>query len=576
MFPLSEVHAGLHGTAYTVLEGSKPEAIDLEILGVLRDAIGPGKDMILARLLGTKAEYDGVVAGMSGSPVYIDGKLVGAIGFRIGQFTKEPIAGITPIAQMLEVAKEDDRPSAISSAEASTLDATQNSSNTLAANQPASTAATTPWSTGADSEVHPIETPLVFDGFSSQAIQMFQQRFHAYGLTPVSGLGSATPNVVDPAPVVPGSAISAIIVSGDFDMAATCTVTYVDPKRLLACGHPITRFGDVSLPMTKAQVITTVASSLEPMKIINTTETVGSFTQDRESGILGVFGKKASMIPVTLALQGIAQPHTYHFAVVQHPRLTSAALLATVYQAMQDTNGYNDPSTDELRGTISVAGFPDVRIDDWFAATNQEPASLAVAIAVAQRFESLYSNSREMPSIRQVSLTLDTSAGRQSARLDEARVLENRVHAGDHVTVEATLHPYREPQRILRWTVALPGTLPPGNVRLLISDGTTLDHTLHLIPNPSAPPLGLGATITRLNQMHPNNLLYATLLAPVPQAMVQGHDLPAVPLTMANVLQPVENDGSFSIDGETAIALASEHLDMAVSGSQIVTIEIQP
>lgn len=579
MFPLSQVHAGLHGTAYTVLVGSKPEAIDLEILGVLHDAIGPGKDMILARLLGTKAEYDGVVAGMSGSPVYIDGKLVGAIGFRIGQFTKEPIAGITPIAQMLEVAKEDDRPSATSSAEASTSDASQDSPNAATAPiaiQPASASTAMPWSTGADSEVHPIETPLVFDGFSPQAIQMFQQRFHSYGLTPVSGLGSATPNVIDPAPIVPGSAISAVIVSGDFDMAATCTVTYVDPKRLLACGHPITRFGDVSLPMTKAQVITTVASSLEPMKIINTTETVGSFTQDRESGILGVFGKKASMIPVTLALGGIAQPHTYHFAVVEHPRLTSAALLATVYQAMQDTNGYNDPSTDELRGIISVAGFPDVHIDDWFAATNQEPASLAVAIAVAQRFERLYSNPREMPSIRQVSLTLDSSPGRQSARLDGARVLENRVHAGDHVTVEAALHPYREPQRILRWTVALPATLPPGQVRLLISDGTTLDHTLHLIPNPSAPPLGLGTTIARLNQMHPNNLLYATLLAPVPQAMVQGQDLPAVPLSMANVLQPVENDGSFSIDGETAIALASKHLDMAVTGSQVVTMDVQP
>ena len=576
MFPLSQVHAGLHGTAYTVLVGSKPEAIDLEILGVLRDAIGPGKDMILARLLGSKAEFDGVVAGMSGSPVYIDGKLVGAIGFRIGQFTKEPIAGITPIAQMLEVAKEDDRPSVISPVVASTPDPTQSSANALAATQTANTSAAMPWSTGADSEVHPIETPLVFDGFSPQAIQMFQQRFHAYGLTPVSGLGSATPNAVDPAPVVPGSAISAIIVSGDFDMAATCTVTYVDPKRLLACGHPITRFGDVSLPMTKAQVVTTVASSLEPMKIINTTETVGSFTQDRESGILGVFGKKANMIPVTLALGGIAQPHTYHFAVVEHPRLTSAALLATVYQAMQDTNGYNDPSTDELRGTISIAGYPDVHIDDWFAATNQEPASLAVAIAVAQRFQRLYSNPREMPSIRQVSLSLDSSPGRQSARLDGARILESRVHAGDHVTVEATLHPYRAPQRILRWTVALPATLPPGTVRLLISDGTTLDHTLHLIPNPSAPPLGLGTTIARLNQMHPNNLLYATLLAPMPQAMVQGQDLPAVPLSMANVLQPVENNGSFSIDGETAIALAPEHLNMAVTGSQVVTMDVQP
>ena len=139
MFPLSQVHAGLHGTAYTVLVGSKPEAIDLEIIGVLRDAIGPGKDMILARLLGSKAEYDGVVAGMSGSPVYIDGKLVGAIGFRIGQFTKEPIAGITPIAQMLEVAKEDDRPSAISAVAASTPDSTEPSANALAATQTANT-----------------------------------------------------------------------------------------------------------------------------------------------------------------------------------------------------------------------------------------------------------------------------------------------------------------------------------------------------------------------------------------------------------------------------------------------------
>ncbi len=583
MYPLSQVHAGLHGTAYTVFQGSKPEAFDVEILGVLHDAIGPGKDMILARLLGSKAEYDGVVAGMSGSPVYIDGKLLGAIGFRIGQFTKEPIAGITPIAQMLEVANEgDSRPensSPATSASGVAPDPLPVSDTRVGKQDAGLSSASLPWSSSTEDEVHPIETPLVFDGFSSQAIHLFQQRFQWYGLTPVSGLGSATPNAVDPAPIVPGSAISAIIVSGDFDMAATCTVTYVDPKRLLACGHPITRFGDVSLPMTKAQVVATVPSSLAPMKIINTTETVGSFTQDRESGILGVFGKKANMIPVTLTLGGPprrAQPHTYRFAVVEHPRLTSAVLLATVYQAMQDTNGYNDPSTYELRGTIDVAGFPAVHIDDWIAATDQEPASLSVAMAVAQRFESLFSNPREMPSIRDVSLTLDTSLGRQSARLDEARVLTSRVHAGDRVTVEATLHPYREPQRIVRWTVTLPVTLAPGPVRLLISDGATLDHTLHLIPNPAAPPLGLGATIARLNQLHPNNLLYATLLAPVPQAMVQGHDLPAVPLTVANILQPVENDGSFSIDGETAIALGSEHLDMAVTGSQVVTLGIQP
>ncbi len=580
LYPLSQVHAGLHGTAYTVFQGSKPEPIDVEILGVLHDAIGPGKDMILARLTGTTAEYNGVVAGMSGSPVYIDGKLLGAIGFRIGQFTKQPIAGITPIEQMLEVLKESNRVERKYASEQSTPDnppATVNAAQPGSAN-PASTtsSAPLPWASPADSEVQPIDTPLVFDGFSSQAIRMFQQRFHAYGLMPVSGIGGASPNEVDSAPVVPGSAISAIIVSGDFSMAATCTVTYVDPKRLLACGHPITRYGDISLPMTKAQVVATVASPLSPIKIINTTQTIGSFTQDRESGILGVFGEQAHMIPVTLNLGGIAQPRTYHFAIVEHPSLTSAALLSTVFQAMEDTNGYNDPSTYQVRGTIDIAGYPAVHIDDWVAPTDDGSASTAVALAVAQRFEDLYRNQLELPSIQDVSLTLDQSAGRHSAELDDARVLANRVHAGDRVTVEATLRPYREPQRVVRMTVALPLTLATGPVRLLVSDGTTLDHTLHLIPNPAAPPLGLGATIAQMNRMHPNDRLYFTLLAPVPQATMEGHDLPAVPLTMANVLQPVKDGGDFSIDGETAIALGSQPMDSAISGSRIVTLDVQP
>lgn len=582
LYPLSEVHAGLHGIAYTVYQGSTPEAIDLEILGVLRNAIGPGKDMILARLTGAKGEYDGVVAGMSGSPVYIDGKLAGAIGYRIGQFTKQPIAGITPIAQMLEVAKKGDNVPTRASLERSTSNATADSFNagSTPAETPSTNVSSAPSSWLAnDDQVHPIDTPLVFDGFSPQAINLFQHRFSSYGLTPVSGLGGASPNLIDNSPVLPGSAISAIIVSGDFDMAATCTVTYVDPKQLLACGHPITRFGDVSLPMSKAQVVATVASPLQPMKIINTTETVGSFTEDRESGILGVFGKKARMLPVTLTLTGPpqkAQRRTYRFAVAEHPRLTSAALLATVFQAMQDANISGDPSTDELRGTITIAGLPDVHIDDWFASTDQQPASLEVAMAISKRFDSLYSNPRELPPIRDVSLTVTESPGRQSARLDEAHVLASRVHAGDRVTVEATLHPYRAPQQIVRWTIALPDTLPPGPVRLLISDGTTLDHSLHLIPNPAAPPLDLAATIARLNRLHPNNVLYATLLAPVPQAMVQGQNLPAIPLSIANILQPSENKHNFSIDGETAIALASKHLDLAIAGSQVLTLDVQP
>ncbi len=188
IYPLSKVHAGLHGTAYTVFQGSKPEPIDVEILGVLHDTIGPGKDMILARLGGTQAEYDGVVAGMSGSPVYIDGKLAGAIGFRIGQFTKQPMAGITPIEQMLEVFNAGDSSEKnyrgnklASDPVAFSLDTASNRE------KPASTVSSpaSPWTPAADTQVQTIGAPLVFDGLSSQAIDMFQQRFHAYGLTPV-------------------------------------------------------------------------------------------------------------------------------------------------------------------------------------------------------------------------------------------------------------------------------------------------------------------------------------------------------------------------------------------------------
>ncbi|MHB8302175.1 MAG: SpoIVB peptidase S55 domain-containing protein [Acidobacteriaceae bacterium] len=557
IYPLSQVHRGLRAVAYTVFEGNKPEPMDVEILGVLHNAIGPGKDMVLVRLLGAKPQYTGVVAGMSGSPVYIDGKLLGAIGFRIGQFTKEPIAGVTPIQEMLDVFKQ-----------------SGNSSETGL--RQIADASGADGQLPANSTLQPIATPLTFDGFSPAAIDLFRQRFPSLGLTPVSGLGSASPEQHDPAPVVPGSAISAIIVSGDFNMAATCTVTYVDPKRLLACGHPITQFGNVSLPMAKAEVVATIASSLDPIKIVNTTETVGSFTQDRESGVVGMFGKPTHVVPVTLAIRGIPQPHTYHFAVAEHPRLTSGALMVSIFQAIQDTNGYNDPATYNLHGEISIEGHPSVKIDDIIAPDDRRPSSLTAAVAVAQRFDSIFSNPRELPTIRAVSLTLDATAGRHSAVLTDARILSPNAHAGDAITVEATLHPYRQAQRIVRLTARLPKTLAPGPIRLLVSDGNTLDHTLHLIPNPAAPALGIDATIAELNQLRPADRLYLTLLAPVPQATLQGKELPAVPLTMANVLRTNESAGGLNIDGETAIELAFEQLDLALSGSQILTVNVRP
>src|SRR6202020_1623288 len=233
IFPLDQVHRGLHGVAYTVFEGVAPSAVEVEILGVLHNALGPNQAMILARLGGVKAIYTGVVAGMSGSPVYIDGKLAGALAFRIGEFSKEPIAGVTPIASMLEINALDRSPAEEAAA------ARPSVSNTAGKTAAPGDAVTLGNSTQYYANyLKPIETPLVFNGFSEDAVRRFAPEFASAGIVPVMGAGAVS-NDKQPEPLEPGSAVSAILVRGDMDIAATCTVTYIDDSHLLACGHPL-------------------------------------------------------------------------------------------------------------------------------------------------------------------------------------------------------------------------------------------------------------------------------------------------------------------------------------------------
>src|SRR5438094_5054174 len=290
--PLSKIHTGMRGVAYTVFEGTKPEPMDVEVLGILKNANGPKGDIILVRLSGEKAEYTGVVAGMSGSPVYLNGKLAGALAFRIGEFSKEPIAGVTPIAEMLEINAMDRTPgSSTVNAKAGVIAPSKTSGPGVSENP------STQLSNGFANYLKPIETPLAFSGFSQEAMERFAPQFAKAGIVPVMGVGSVS-NSKQPEPLEPGSAVSAILVRGDMDIAATCTVTYMDAEHLLACGHPLLQFGMVDLPMTKAQVLATLPSPLNAFKIVNATEAVGTFVQDRHTGIMGEFGKKPDLIPV--------------------------------------------------------------------------------------------------------------------------------------------------------------------------------------------------------------------------------------------------------------------------------------
>ncbi len=563
-FPLSQIHRGLQGVAYTVFQGTNPEPMGVEILGVLHNAIGPHQDMILARLEGPKPDYTGVVAGMSGSPVYIDGALVGAISYRIGMFSKEPIAGITPIQQMLGVESQPAGP-VEEVAEAPSL-------------LPASAAVAAPAS--AAPLMQPIETPLIFSGFSPQALQFWKEHAPA-GLMPVEGIGGSESNDVQPGPLRPGDAVSAVLVRGDLDIAATCTVTYVDPHRMLACGHPITQFGPVSMPMTRAEVVATLPSEYDAFKIINTTQTIGSITEDRQSAIMGVFGKPARMIPVTLHVtsDGVApgqeaQHETLHFQVIDQPQITPMAVMVAVYQGLMQENAYSALTSYRLQGTVRLGGYPSVKLDSLVAPTDALPANLLTALQLGMSFDRLYTNASRRTPIESVDLEVAAIPRRLTAQIESAQASRVEVHAGDTITVDATLLPWHGEPRNVRVPVALPANLPPGPVRLLVSDGATLDRLMQP-PMLGAQPLDMSATIAQLNSAHPSDQLYVTLLAPEPQAAVEGHTLSAIPLSLANVLQPLEQDHSLALNGESAMPVAALPMNAVVRGMQVVTLEVE-
>jgi len=562
---VDDVRPGMKGVGYTVFEGTKPEAMGVEVLGVLRNLNGPKSDVVLVRLQGEKAEFTGVVAGMSGSPVYIDGKLLGAIAYRIGQFSKQPIAGVTPIEQMLEINEFDQSvPSAGTPTSAKPFGATRTSTPGQPDASPVQ---------GYAQYLQPIDAPFVFNGFSEAAIRQFAPNFATAGIVPVMGVGSAS-NEKQPEPLVPGSAVSAILVRGDMDVAATCTVTYMDKDHLLACGHPLMQYGMVDMPMTKANVVATLASPLNAFKIINTTESVGAFVQDRHTGILGRFDRQPRMIPVTLSIHGPSGPREYHYEVLNNAKLTPLMMMATVYNALMGMNQYGEETTYRMSGRIHVNGFSDVRMTNMFSPVDATPTAYAVAMALGDHFGRIYDNPFEAPTVGGVTLEFDLERERHSAVLESSRTDVTEARPGDEITIEAVLRPYRGERIVRRIPVRVPTSVPKGTLRILVSDAETLDRARRVNPAMSRK-LDLHSTIELLNKEHLNDHLYVSLLEANPQATVEDKVMPAVPLSVMNVMEGMRATQEMVVFNESAVNESSTPVGYVVSGAQIISLSIK-
>src|SRR5271163_2685233 len=576
IFPLSQVQPGMKGVAYTIFTGDEIEKVDLVVLGVLHDALGPKQDIILVQLLGEIAEHTGVVAGMSGSPVYFDGKLAGALSLKLGAFTKEAIGGVTPIENMLDVQNEPEPPPDVTpQSPAARAQQTTVGNIFTAARIPLPENFSRQTSAGEGQFLVPIETPLITTGLYPETIAQFSKQLSAWGMSMVAG-GTAAPSPED-AQLKPGDMVGVELIRGDLSISPGCTVTTVNHGKILACGHPIFSFGNVSMPLARAHVITTLASAMNSTKIISTGGTIGTLTQDRVTAIGGRLGEGPPMIPVDVTLVTGATQKQFHFEIIESPQLTPLLVAVATYNGIVGNTAYGEGSTLQLDGEIAIKGHTTVTLKDLFPPTdNPVPGGFFVAADVQSTFTQIYSNPYEIPHIAAIHLRVTALPERRAATIDDAWVEANEVRPGQTVAVKVQLRPYRGPAFVQEFPITIPMQAARGPLQLVVSDAETVNRTVQSLAASSQGQLpGLEELIKLMNREHQNDRLYATLMQPTPTLMVEDKVMPNAPASAINVLDQRQSPGGARLVYQSTAGEWSVEMHQVISGERALTITVK-
>jgi hypothetical protein len=570
IFPLSRVQPGMKGVAYTIFEGDRIEKMDLVVIGVLHNAIGPKQDVILVQLTGEKVEHTGVVAGMSGSPVYFEGKLAGALSLKLGIFTKEAIGGVTPIENMLDVEK--------SSASPATAPADGSPSATLLSPQarvPIPENLIPRMGAGPGQFLLPIETPLISSGLYPETLAQFSKDFSAWGMSAMAG-GTAAPSP-DDARIQPGDMVGVNLIRGDLTISPGCTVTTVVGDRILACGHPIFGLGSVAMPLTRGHVLTTLSSSLASTKIMSDGGTIGTLTQDRLTAVMGRLGAGPSMIPLEVVLVTPVATKDFHFEVIESAQLTPLLVALATFNGIVANPAYGEGSTLHLDGTIALKGHTPVRLENLFAPTDTPmPTGIGVALSVQGAFARIYSNPYELPHVEKINLRVTALSQRRVATIDSAWIEKSEVKPGETVAVKVLLRPYRGAPFIQEIPITIPPQSARGTLQLVVSDADTLNHSVQVFATTSQAQLsGLEELIKLINRERQNDRLYATLFQPTPTLLIEDKEMPNAPVSEINVLDQRQNPGGARLLHQSKAGEWSVEMHQVITGERTLTITVR-
>lgn len=587
-FPLEDVRVGQKGTARTVFSGAEPQEFGVEILGVLSGYPAPRQSLIIAKLSGAQVERTSVFAGMSGSPVYIDGKLVGAVAYAF-PFAKEPIAGITPIKNMVDnfergrqaTAGRDElgfvrEPRTVSYLQLAGLDWKAQ----LPQGQSTSVSFVAPVATGSPlvgllgQQLTPIATPLVFNGFSPQSVAQFSTQLQAHGLLPVAGVGGAAPltplGKVTDTTLAPGTSISVELVRGDFSVAASGTVTHRDGERIYAFGHPFLSLGSSDMPMSESSVVTVIPNTMNSFKLTVPGQMVGSISQDRSTGIYGRLSQAPKMVPVTINLHSNRdQIETYKYEVANDEFLTPLLLNMTIYSTIASSERSLGDSTVSVRGKIEVKGHEPITLERRFSTTG---AGINAAGSVAAPVQALLSSGFEGVELGPITLDIAASDSRRAASLDRISLDQNEVRSGETVEVQAYVRTESGKQFVQRIPVSIPADVPPGQLVLFVGDGGSLQQAS---ASQSFVPKDLGQLVGAINKIKKNDRLYVKLFRITTGAVIGTDEMPNLPPSFVATLNSDRASGGFT---PTVLSpIAEKELPAAeyvVSGQQLIGISV--
>ena len=580
-YPLEEVRPGLKGVARTVFSGSETEEFGVEILGVLPGFPGPRQSAIIARLSGKNVERTGVFAGMSGSPVFVDGKLVGAIAYSF-PFSKEPIAGITPIRQMIDIFEQQKaeprarEPRAVSFARLASTDFKLDWPKPLVIGAPvyAPVAAGSPLNSLYGQQIAPIATPVVFNGISAEALAAFAPQLQAAGLLPVAGVGGAsaiTPlGKVTDKTLAPGSSVTVQLVRGDYSLAAAGTVTLRDNDRVYAFGHPFLGLGSADMPMSESSVVTVIPNMNNSFKLSTSGQMVGAVSQDRATGIYGRLGRAPKMIPVTINLRTSRErTEKYVYEIANDEFLTPLLLNITVFSTIGASERSLGQATISVSGQIDLRGQQPVKLERRFSSAQ---AGMQAAGSVAMPVAALLSSGFESVDIGRITLDIASTDERRSANLERISLDRTEVGRGETVEVQAYVRTDAGKYFVERIPVKIPSDVPLGQLLLFVGDGGTLQQASN---TQSFVPKDLGQLVTAINKIKKNDRLYVKLFRVTAGAVIGTDELPNLPPSMVATLNSERSSGGFT---PTALSAVDERelppAEFVIEGQQIIGISV--